>query len=91
MSSLTLSSSGANDLVVESICNGGSVTSTLQTRRWLTDTGGSGKCSNFAGATAAGGTTSLSWVVQADCFVLLGASFKAYVASTKVRHVVITD
>jgi hypothetical protein len=84
----TLPSSGANDLVISGICNGNSVTSTGQTSRWIDNETTTGTCGNSGGATAAGGTTALSWTVATDYWVIVGASFKNYV---KVSHKVTND
>ena len=79
---LTLPSSGANDLVVDSICNGTSITSTTETAQWINNHDSGNTCDTEGGATAAGGTTSLSWTGANDEWVMVGGSFKAAAAST---------
>src|SRR4029078_8467359 len=78
----TLPSSGASDLVIDSVCNGSGVNTTPQTSRWVDNPTTEFSCANAGAATASGGTTSLSWNVVADHWVFLGASFKNAPAQT---------
>ncbi|MGE4133574.1 MAG: hypothetical protein AB7F86_18200, partial [Bdellovibrionales bacterium] len=64
--SVTLSSSGANDLVFTSVCDGGGVTSTTNSQRWISNQSADNACDNSGGSTAPGGTTSPSWTVVND-------------------------
>src|SRR5262249_14657994 len=73
---VTLAANGASDLVIESAVTKGTLGTAAQTQRWkntLSDTQTANSC---GGATAAGGTTSLSWPVSpSNIWVMIGASF----------------
>jgi hypothetical protein len=74
---LTLASSGANDLGVDAACQGTGFTSTTETSRWSVNSG-LNSCGSSAGATAAGGDTSLSWTGSgSDSWLMVGGAFKA--------------
>jgi fibronectin-binding autotransporter adhesin len=75
--SVTLSSSGGSDLVVHAACSGTSMTSTPQTQQYINNFSAAGACGTQGGATAAGGTTSLSWSVTSDSWIIVGGSLRA--------------
>ena len=79
---LALASSGANDLVIDSACNGTGLTSTPQSELWKYNEQDLSYCGTEGGAWAGGGTTSLSWTVPNDWWIMVGASFKAAAGST---------
>lgn len=74
--SVTLSSSGASDLVVHSTCGGSTLSSPTGTQRWHS---GNEKttCNDGNGATATGGTTTVSSSLASDTWVIVAGSFKA--------------
>lgn len=76
-SSVTLSSSGASDLVVHSSCAGSILSAPTGTSRWH-DGNDLTSCNDGNGATASGGTTTLSSTIGAsDSWVIVAGSFKA--------------
>ncbi|MGE4133309.1 MAG: hypothetical protein AB7F86_16825, partial [Bdellovibrionales bacterium] len=75
--SVTLSSCGANVLVFTSVCDGGGVTSTTNSQRWISNQSADNACDNSGGSTAPGGTTSPSWTVVNDYWHIIAGSFKA--------------
>lgn len=81
--STTLSSSGANDLIIEAACTGGNFSGTTETSLYTDNVDGSNKCNNSAAATNAGGkATPLQFSGATDWFVMIAASFKAEASST---------
>lgn len=74
--SVTLSSSGASDLVVHSTCGGSTLSSPTGTQRWH-DGNQLTSCNDGNGATAAGGTTTVSSSLASDTWVIVAGSFKA--------------
>ena len=82
---VTLATSDGNGLVIDSTCNGTSITSTAQTQLWKYSYSGN-LCGSEGGARAAGGTTSLSWTVGNDYWIMLAAAFRA-----AVKHQAKTD
>lgn len=80
---LTGFTSGANDLGIESVCAGSTLTSTTETARWTTQGVTTSSCGENAGATAAGGDTSYSYTVSSsDSWILIGGAFKFGVTVT---------
>src|SRR5262249_40064563 len=79
---------GSNDLVFNGLCAGGSIDSTSQTQRFNNAVSGGTSCDNNALATAAGGTTYLSWNINNagdDWFAMVGGSFRAAATATKLQ------
>jgi hypothetical protein len=82
--SVTLSASGANDLVVFSACNGTSVAlngNNVGTQRYRNNTSTHTTCDSAAGASAPGGNLTLSWTTSSDKWGIGAASFKVSTAS----------
>lgn len=90
---VTLPSSGANDLVIDSVCTGSGISSTPQTQQWDDTSLGMGSpnsCGATSGATAAGGTTSLSWNIINDYWQIVAGSFKAVGGQTATLDTAVT-
>jgi hypothetical protein len=76
--SVTLGSSGANDLAAASACNGTSLSTThTGTQFYASGDDSLTACNTNAGITASGGTTSLTWTGGNDTWTFIAASFKA--------------
>jgi hypothetical protein len=74
--SLTLSSSGANDLGVHFVCAGGGITSTTETERGPKIDNTINTCASVHSATAAGGDTAFSWTIPSDSWIMAGGALK---------------
>lgn len=73
---LTLSSSGADDMGVDIMCAGTNAGTTTETSRF-TENDVTASCNSIGGATAAGGDTSFSWTFTADWWAIIGGALKA--------------
>src|SRR5258708_642902 len=86
--SMTIPYTGANDLVFDAVCAGASVDSTSQTQRFINNVNNSTTCNNSGLATAAGGTTYVTWNVNnagLDYYGRIGGSFHAAATATKLQ------
>jgi hypothetical protein len=73
---LTIGTSGANDLGIHGGCTGSTMSSTTETSRYTTEYT-ENSCGSMGGATASGGDTSFSWTSAAsDSWVMVGGAFK---------------
>lgn len=83
--SVTISTSGASDLVVFAVCNGTSVTNNgnnVGTQRWLsTGISALATCDNSGGASAPGGNLTLTWTAGVDFWQMVAGSLKAAAAA----------